>query len=109
MNYKKTEDEFSKEISEFTMDGIHVPPNLIGGIVRYVLYGTGVGDFLAAVISNDLGKAMSHADESSLYAIRAVYGVFYNRTPSGCFGSKEAMIEWMLQGGRKGFEEQEGK
>lgn len=103
MNYEDKEAALEADIKKFTMGGIPVPTNLVYGMVRYIMHGSVVGDFLTAVITNDLGKAMAHADDQSLKAIRTVYGVFYNLAPIGCFGSEEKMRLWMEAGGLLGI------
>ena len=56
------------------------------------------GDFLAAVISNDLVGAFSHADDSNTRAMRDYVFWLYNYAPArsiGVWGSREAVAAWL--------------
>ena len=71
------------------------------GIDQYVEHGIPTGDFLRAVLANDLMEAFGRADQENrrdLYEI-AVY--IYNETPSTCHGSYAIVDEWIrTHGGR---------
>lgn len=73
---------------------------MMDSVTRYVEDGYIPGDFLQAIICNDLSKAVAHADEKNLENIPAYVGYFYNEAPQGCWGSKKAMEEWHKQGGK---------
>lgn len=75
------------------------PPNIPGhlwhGIKHYVLERQPVGDFLTAVITNNLVRAIQRADARSLEALTDVVRYFYNETPIDCWGSVEKMEAWL--------------
>jgi hypothetical protein len=78
-----------------------LPPHLQGGVRRYIEKGIPPGDFLTAVITNDLFLAISHADSTSLAALPDIVRFFYNESPSGCWGTPEKMKAWMQTGHKK--------
>lgn len=73
---------------------VGVPDHLIGGLVEYIVVGRPVGQFLTAVLENDLMGAMSRADVHSAMGLRAVCTFLYSYAPGGCFGSQESVIDW---------------
>jgi len=78
-----------------------LPPHLQGGVQRYIEQGVPPGDFLTAVITNDLFLAISHADSTSLAALPDIVRFFYNESPSRCWGTPEKMKTWMETGHKK--------
>ena len=76
----------------------YIPERMMPAIERYVKERVAPGDFLQAVISNDLRLACAYADEENLRNLPAFIAYFYNETPSGCWGSREKMIEWISGG-----------
>lgn len=87
------------------IDYSKLPPHMQGGMQRYIENGIGPGDFMFAVLSNDLMGAMGRADDVNLYALPEYGRFLYNDAPANCFGSKEAVIAWIHHGGLKGLEE----
>ena len=82
-------------MSFYEFRGFHIPDYMGHGIENYLKYGLEPGDFLSAVICNDLTKAVSHADDTNIKNIPAYVGYFYNQAPSACWGSREKMEKWM--------------
>ena len=72
-----------------------IPEHIRGGIERYLTELRAPGDFLTAVITNDLRNAFARADEDSLKALRLLNRWFYNRAPSCAHGSHDAMRRWL--------------
>lgn len=72
----------------------YIPERMMDGIERYVNEGILPGDFLQAIISNDLREACSRADDENLGQIPAYVAYFYNKVPSPCWGSPEKMKAW---------------
>jgi hypothetical protein len=52
------------------------------------------GDFLRAVLSNDLREAVGRADNDNLRTLPAIVGYVYNELPGNCHGSPEIVAEW---------------
>ena len=73
----------------------YIPDRMMPGIERYVTYGIKPGDFLTAVIRNNLHDALSRADDENLQNLPAFVAYFYNEAPASCWGSPEKMNEWM--------------
>ncbi len=55
------------------------------------------GDFLAAVLSNDLTGAFSKADVRNIVAMRAWASWLYNEAPAAAWGSKAVVDAWVKE------------
>lgn len=73
----------------------YIPDRMMGGIKRYIAEGIPPGDFLTAIICNDLKEAVGRADEENVANLPAFVSFFYNHAPSTCWGSTERMRAWM--------------
>lgn len=67
----------------------NIPHYMHAPIIEYIKYGKPVGDFLRAVICNNLKEAYLYADENNVQCIREYVMFFFNHAPSGCWGSPE--------------------
>lgn len=85
-----TEEELTKSAIERG-----VPEGLIGGLVRYIIHGIQPGQFLTAVLSNDLMEAFGRADLESREAMFQIVLFLYNDAPGASFGSPERMAAWI--------------
>lgn len=56
-----------------------------------------IGDFLTAVLENDLMGAMGRADEDNLLNMPAICAYVYNEMPSRCHGSVEQVDAWLAE------------
>ena len=65
------------------------------GLVDYIDHGHLPGDFLTAVLTNDLKMSVGRADEHSLACLSHIVGYLYNECPSNRWGSEEAVYWWM--------------
>ena len=88
----------------FQFRGKRIPERMMPDIERYVKHGEIPGDFLQAVICNDLQEAVAIADDESLDSLPAYAKYFYNEVPSPAWGSHEKMIAWADNGGLLGWE-----
>ncbi|HET6452915.1 MAG TPA: hypothetical protein VFI02_00800 [Armatimonadota bacterium] len=79
-----------------------VRPDISAAIRRYVYTGCNLGDFLTAVIDNNLREALGRADEYNLNTIHEVVKVFYNYCPANCWGSTDKRMAWQSAGGLDG-------
>jgi hypothetical protein len=79
-----------------------VPVALLDGLELYATRGVPTGDFLRAVLSNDLRMAVGRADDRSLAALREIVMFTYNEMPPLCQGSPERVASWI-----KAFREDE--
>ena len=74
-----------------------LPSNLFNALERYVNYGVKPGDFLSAVLSNDLFGAIGRADHISLSFLPKICSFVYNELPGNYWGSRENMKEWIAK------------
>jgi hypothetical protein len=86
----------------YTFRDMHVPGYMMGGLERWVERGIPPGDFLCAVIRNDLRGACERADDTNIRNLAAYIAWFYNRAPSGCWGSEADFEYWKRLGGLEG-------
>ena len=77
------------------MKNFYIPERMMGGIERYINDKINPGDFLQAVICNDLREAVGRADDENIRNLPAYVAYFYNEAPSLCWGSKEKMEAWL--------------
>ena len=73
-----------------------IPERMKASIERYVIGHVEPGDFLCAVIDNDLSSACMRADDENLENLPAYVAYFYNDAPSSCWGSKEKRLAWTV-------------
>lgn len=71
-----------------------VPEHMRVALRAYVLEGRRPGDFLTAVICNDLRNAVGRADDENLPLLKIYVQWFYNVAPSSCWGSSYNMLKW---------------
>lgn len=73
--------------------------DMIDALILYAVHRVPLGDFLTAVVSNNLMGACGRADEGNMRNLPAFCAYLYNEMPSGSFMSKEAYEAW-LSGGK---------
>ena len=83
-----------KIVEPYTFRGFYIPPRMHAGLDRWINNGIYPGDFLTAVIENNLKEAVSHADDENIRNLPAYSGYLYNEAPMGCYGSKEIAQRW---------------
>lgn len=76
-----------------------IPEHMREAMLAYVHMGRLTGDFLRAVVSNDLIGAVGRANRQNLPLIPLYVYWFYNRAPAGCVGSPDIVRAWIEQGG----------
>lgn len=76
-----------------------IPEHMRAAMLSYVQIGHLTGDFLHAVVSNDLGGAVGRADPQNLPLIPLYVRWFYNRAPAVCHGSIDIVNAWIDRGG----------
>lgn len=72
-----------------------LPKDTKDSIDRYVDHGVRTGDFLFAVLSNDLFEAVIRADSTNILCIVDICRYIYNYTPQCCHGSIEKVNAWL--------------
>lgn len=83
-----------------------IPDRMYDALLRYVNNGIAPGDFLTAVLNNDLKEACARADDENRQLIYEYVKFLYNQAPSGCWGSPECVRAWVKRGGLTGKQEQ---
>ena len=71
-----------------------VPSYMVGGIERWIKNGILPGDFLTAVLNNDLKEACGRADDVNRRCLFNYIDFFYNYAPSQCWGSPAKVAAW---------------
>lgn len=64
-----------------TIGGLEIPERIAGGLARYVLERVRTGDFLMAVLKNNLSEAVGQADQECLTYLANIVIVVYNHIP----------------------------
>jgi len=80
-----------------------LPEHIQGGMERYIEQGIAPGDFLQAVIKNQLVDSFALADETNIRSMFDIASFMYNQAPLACRGSLEAMKAWQTKGGLNGI------
>ena len=71
-----------------------IKESTIAGIHRWVDHGIPPGDFLSAVLYNDLKGAVMYADDDNIVVIPQIVSYLYNCVPSACWGSPDKVSNW---------------
>lgn len=72
----------------------HLPERFRPGMERYLKYGVLPGQFLTAVLCNDLCGAFAKADEQSLTELHGLVGWCYYELPHDAWGSRERVTAY---------------
>lgn len=68
---------------------------MVEALDRYAQLRHPVGDFLTAVLCNDLKEACGRADDDNLHNLPAIVAYCYNVLPMPCWGSPEKVAAWI--------------
>ena len=68
----------------------NIPGHMHRGIIEYIADGVPCGDFLRAVISDNLVESFSRADSENILAMMYWADLMYNHVPMSVRGSAEA-------------------
>ncbi len=90
-------EESGPEAPAYQFWGFTIPQHMLEALNRYIDHGHRPGDFLTAVICNDLRTAVARADEHNVLNLRAYIGYLHNEAPSHCWGSYENMQNYINQ------------
>ena len=82
----------ARAINGFRSSGL--PGYMEAGIIRFLTHGIRCGDFLDAVLCNDLSRAVAHADGNNMYCITDWVVFCSNYLPSICWGSESSVRRW---------------
>jgi len=81
-----------------------IRPEMKEAIDQYAEQGVPMGDFLTALVANDLMSALGRADDGNRRDIFQLCMYVYNEIPSDSHGSYERVDEWL-----KSFTKNEGE
>src|ERR1700682_4741600 len=82
------------------MTTVGLPDYMHDGLAEYILTGRGGGNFLTAVLENDLREACQRADENNKRKIYEYVLFLYNYAPADCWGSSaENVARWRAHRG----------
>jgi hypothetical protein len=79
----------------YTFSGFYIPDNMMAGLRRYIDHGVAPGNFLSAVLQNNLKEAVGRADRENMQNLPAYVGFLYNEAPALCWGSPEQFNGWL--------------
>lgn len=72
-----------------------VPPHMWGAVERYFVQRIPPGNFLTALLCNDLMAAFGRADDINAANMRQWCQFLYNYAPAGSYGSPERVAAWL--------------
>lgn len=81
-----------------------LPSHIRSGVKDYIENGHIPGDFLTAVISNDLSESFGRADETNREWLFDIVNFFYNEAPFDCWKSVTKMQAWAAHRGLAGID-----
>ena len=79
----------------FTGEYEKIPAHMQAALRRYVEERISPGNFLQAVIKNDLRDACGRADSENLPLLPLYVKWLYNVAPGACWGSPENYTAWL--------------
>jgi hypothetical protein len=85
-----------------------IPDYMIGGLRRYIENGVEPGNFLSAVLCNNLRAACEYADDTNRGRLYQYIQFLYCYAPGECWGSMQRFEAWITQGGLKSEEPYRG-
>jgi hypothetical protein len=71
-----------------------IPTRTKNALDRYVNHSILPGDFLTAVLCNDLFGAMAYADSENLATLKDICMYVYWEIPGECWGNREKIDKW---------------
>jgi hypothetical protein len=76
-----------------------IPCHMRGALDRYIGHGVPPGNFLTAVLCNDLREACGRADDINRVRLHDYLTFLYCDAPSDCWGSPAKFAAWVQRGG----------
>jgi hypothetical protein len=73
-----------------------IPERMHNGLWGYFAYRRPAGDFLMAVLKNDLMEAVSRADDENMFLLPVYTAWLYNRAPGAGWGGLPGAVERWL-------------
>ncbi len=85
------------DVSTENMGKCGIPEHMHASLLRYFNHHVPTGDFLRAVIRNDLRGAVEKADDVNQHCLHNYIKFFYSYAPVGSWGSPTAWDFWLSQ------------
>lgn len=79
-----------------------VPRHMHSAYINYIFNGVPPGDFLTAVLSNQLKEAFSRADDLNTAHMQNHVRFLYEHAPIGCWYNPRNIDMWITSGGLRG-------
>ena len=76
-------------------DYSQIPPHMMARLLAYLDNHEPVGDFLTAVLTNNLSDACAYADDTNIEIIPVYAAYLYNNAPAAAWGSPEKLKAWL--------------
>lgn len=92
--------------NRFLIKDAEIPAYMRVALHAYLDYGRPVGDFLNAILTNNLFHAVGHADSTNIKIIQNYVVAIHTHAPAGCHGSKQKVDAWIALGGLRGLEKE---
>jgi len=73
----------------------NIPNHTFDSINSYVYGKIPPGDFLYAVLCNNLKESIMHADDKNIRALPDIVKYLYNKCPAICWGNEEKVANWL--------------
>jgi hypothetical protein len=89
---------FDRKYMYETMRDCGIPPYMRDGLYMYVVNRVPPGNFLSALLSNDLNAAITRADDTNVNCLPNYMRWLYNYAPTTCYGSPEAFQTYLNNG-----------
>jgi hypothetical protein len=77
------------------IDYHELPEHMRFAAQMYIEHGQEPGDFLRAVLENNLVEAYGRADDTNTLYMREWASWLYNEAPLNCWGNKEKVDRWI--------------
>lgn len=86
-----------------TVDGLDIDYSglsqaLREGVQLYIEHHLKPGDFVCAVLANDLRETCARADFWNLRRLPEIVAWFHDHAPTQCWGSREKVSAWLAKG-----------
>jgi hypothetical protein len=98
MNETMSIDQYRERLRDGLLQ-FGLPRHVWESLTEYIIIGRPTGEFLAAVLSNNLTEAVTRADALNLPRLPDYVLFLANVAPATCHGSQAAFTEWMRLGG----------
>ena len=72
-----------------------IPERMMASLRAYVMEGRPVGNFLSALLSNNLMETFAYADDENIAAIKDYVKLVYNFLPGNSHGSADRVRNWI--------------